>query len=69
VIRTLSKGLGREVSLNIGPFVDAEPRVTCADVSAAGRLLGYEPKIDFRSGMNRFLDWFLEQRAPQLATT
>jgi UDP-glucuronate 4-epimerase len=69
VIQTLSNGLGREVSLDIGPFVDAEPKVTCADVSAARRLLGYEPRTDFCSGMNHFLDWFLEQRTPQLATT
>jgi len=29
-----------------------------ADISKAGRMLGYTPAIDFREGLRRTVDWF-----------
>jgi UDP-glucuronate 4-epimerase len=58
VIQSLSDGLGREATLEMRPYVDGEPKVTCADVSAACRVLGYEPAVNFREGMSRFLEWY-----------
>ena len=42
------------------PAGDAEH--THADVSKARDLLGYEPSVDIRTGVNRFIDWYLDNR-------
>lgn len=41
----------------------AEPRSgdirdSLADISLAGKLLGYQPKIDFRDGLRRTVEWY-----------
>jgi UDP-glucuronate 4-epimerase len=33
---------------------------TCADISKARELLGYDPKTKFQDGLPRFVDWFLQ---------
>ncbi|MDX1746560.1 MAG: GDP-mannose 4,6-dehydratase, partial [Halobacteriales archaeon] len=42
------------------PAGDAEH--THADVSKAHDLLEYEPSVDIRTGVNRFIDWYLKNR-------
>ncbi|MEA3056507.1 MAG: UDP-glucose 4-epimerase [Actinomycetota bacterium] len=37
-------------------------RQSCADISAARAVLGYEPDIDFEAGMARTVAWFREHR-------
>jgi UDP-glucuronate 4-epimerase len=54
--------LGQE--MGIRPAFDRLPprpgdvQSTFADVAKAGRLLGYEPRTDFREGIRAFLEWF-----------
>ena len=36
----------------------ADARHTHADVSKARRLLGYEPAVDIREGVDRFIEWY-----------
>jgi len=36
-------------------------RHTLADISKAGRLLGYRPKVDFAEGMRRTCAYFVER--------
>jgi len=37
--------------------------LTCADISKARKLLGYNPKTKFQDGLPRFVHWFLKSRA------
>lgn len=37
-------------------------RHTCADITAAQRLLGYRPAIDFTEGLRRTAEWFAQPR-------
>jgi UDP-glucuronate 4-epimerase len=32
--------------------------MTCADISKARRLLGYDPKTEIEKGMEKFIEWF-----------
>jgi dTDP-L-rhamnose 4-epimerase len=40
-----------------GAFRDGDIRHGLADLSAAKALLGYEPKWNFRDGLQQFLKW------------
>jgi nucleoside-diphosphate-sugar epimerase len=33
---------------------------TCADITKASRILRYTPKIEFREGLKKFIDWYQE---------
>ena len=37
---------------------EGDVRTTQADVSLAGRLLGYVPRVDIEEGVARTVDWF-----------
>ena len=41
---------------------EADARHTHADVSRAMELIGYEPSIDIREGVSRFIEWYCENR-------
>lgn len=43
------------------PMQPGDVLVTNADISKAQRLLDYNPKTDFESGMKQFARWYLEQ--------
>ncbi|MEM7050427.1 MAG: NAD-dependent epimerase/dehydratase family protein [Acidobacteriota bacterium] len=59
----------------IGEELDTEPRIeylpaqpgdvpiTFADVTKAGRLLGYSPRVPIREGLRRSVAWYRESRA------
>jgi UDP-glucuronate 4-epimerase len=36
---------------------------TCADVSKAQRLLGYDPQTSFKVGLKAFVDWYRREVA------
>lgn len=54
--------LSRIIGVEIEPeFTDSRPgdvRNTCADISAARRDLGYEPRVSFEEGLERTVAWF-----------
>ena len=60
---TLGDILGRPVERHERPSRAGDVRHSWADVDAARRLIGYEPRVSLREGLERAVDWFLE-RAP-----
>ena len=36
-------------------------RHSLADISRAQQLLGYQPEVDVRAGLRRYIDWFVRQ--------
>jgi UDP-glucuronate 4-epimerase len=63
MIETMEEVFGRRAHLNRLPRQPGDVTVTCADTSKAWRLLGYEPRLPFREGMERFRDWLLRTQA------
>jgi len=53
-------------------FAPARPgdvRHSLADTSRARQLIGYRPRVDFREGLRRTVDWFREARERRLEPT
>jgi UDP-glucuronate 4-epimerase len=50
--------LGVKAKINRLPEQPGDVPLTCADISKARRLLGYNPTTRFGDGLPRFIDWF-----------
>lgn len=63
LIAAIEKTLGKKAKINRLPEQPGDMPLTCADISKARKLLGYNPKTKFEDGLPRFVDWFLKSRA------
>jgi nucleoside-diphosphate-sugar epimerase len=43
-----------------GPARAGDVRDSLGDIALAGELMGYEPKVDFREGLRRTVEWYRE---------
>ena len=66
LIAAIDKVLGKKAKLNRLPEQLGDMPLTCADISKAKKLLGYNPATPFRDGLPRFIDWFLRMTHRQL---
>lgn len=57
-VRILERLLDQEARIEDTPAPPSEPSITYADVSKAGRLLGYAPQVSVEEGLARFVEWF-----------
>ena len=62
LIAAIEKALGKKAKINRLPEQPGDMPLTCADISKARKLLGYNPKTKFDVGLPRFIDWFLKSR-------
>jgi UDP-glucuronate 4-epimerase len=62
LIAALENALGKKAKINRLPEQPGDMPLTCADISKARKLLGYNPKTKFEDGLPRFVDWFLKSR-------
>ena len=62
LIAAIENTLGKKAKINRLPEQPGDMRLTCADISKARKLLGYDPKTKFEDGLPRFVDWFLKSR-------
>lgn len=63
LIAAIEKYLGKKAKINCLPEQPGDMPLTCADVSKARKLLGYDPKTKFEDGLPKFVDWFLKSRS------
>ncbi|MCW5979516.1 MAG: GDP-mannose 4,6-dehydratase [Bryobacteraceae bacterium] len=63
MVAALENALGLSAALDRQPDQPGDVPLTCADVSKAARLFGYEPKTPFEQGLKIFVDWLSKQRA------
>ena len=63
LIAAIEKTLGKKAKINRLPEQPGDMPLTCADISKARKLLGYDPKTKFEDGLPKFVDWFLKSRA------
>jgi nucleoside-diphosphate-sugar epimerase len=54
--------LGKPVEKHYEPAREADVRASWADIGEAGRLLGYEPRVNFAEGLQRTADYLLGER-------
>jgi len=53
--------LGRRAKIISPPLPPSEPPLTCADISKARRLLGYNPTMSVEAGMRSFIEWYEQE--------
>jgi len=63
LIAAIENALGKKAKINRMPEQAGDMPLTCADISKARKLLGYNPTTRFSDGLPRFMEWFL-QSAP-----
>jgi UDP-glucose 4-epimerase len=58
LIKTLEKLTGIEAQVDYLPARHGDVRNSLADITAAGRVLGYRPQVSFEEGLSRTIDAF-----------
>ena len=64
VITEIENALGKKATINILPPVPGDMPATHADISKAQSLLNYAPKTGIRTGVRRFVAWYLQNQLP-----
>jgi UDP-glucuronate 4-epimerase len=65
LIAEISAALGIEPRIERAGRQPGDVRLTSADLTKAGRVLGYRPTVPFPEGIRRFVAWFRETHAHQ----
>src|SRR6516225_8467319 len=63
LISAIENALGKKAKINRLPEQPGDMPLTCADISKARKLLGYNPTMKFSEGLPRFVKWFLSSQA------
>jgi UDP-glucuronate 4-epimerase len=63
LIAAIENALGTKAKINRLPEQPGDVPLTCADISKARKLLGYDPQTSFTEGLPRFVNWFLGSEA------
>ena len=63
LIAAIEKTLDKKAKIDRLPEQPGDMPLTCADISKARNLLGYNPKTKFEDGLPKFVDWFLKSRS------
>jgi UDP-glucuronate 4-epimerase len=62
LIVAIENALGKSAKINQLPEQPGDMPLTCADISKARKLLGYNPTAKFSEGLPKFIDWFLHNQ-------
>jgi nucleoside-diphosphate-sugar epimerase len=63
LIEMLETAIGQKAVIEHGPFDKADMMANWADVSKAGRLLGWEPNVSLQEGISRMVAWYQQERS------
>jgi nucleoside-diphosphate-sugar epimerase len=63
LISAISEEMGKPADRKHGPAVPADVLANWADVSRAGKILGWEPQVGLVEGLSRMADWYRSERA------
>lgn len=58
LVRLIEKSLGKPATIRWLPEQPGDVPLTCADISKARKLLGYNPLVQIEEGIFRFVEWF-----------
>jgi len=58
IVEHLNKLLGKKITPKFAPTRKGDVRKTIADISKMKKLLKVEPKVNFKSGLKKTLEWF-----------
>jgi UDP-glucose 4-epimerase len=58
IVRLANQYVGADVKPTYAPPRAGDVRDSFADISAARKLIGYEPKVFFEEGLRRWIEWY-----------
>jgi len=61
-VHAIEKLIGKMAVIVEEPAPPSEPLITYADITKAGRLLGYKPKVHVEEGLKNFIDWMKAEK-------
>jgi UDP-glucuronate 4-epimerase len=59
LIAAIESVLGKKAKINQLPEQPGDMPLTCANISKAKKLLGYNPTTRLQDGLPKFIEWFL----------
>ena len=62
LIAIIEEALGKKAQIRRLPVQPGDVPITFADISKAGKLLGYSPKTTLKEGVRKFVEWYLRHR-------
>jgi len=67
LIAAIESALGKKAKINQLPEQAGDVPLTCADISKARKLLGYNPTTQLSKGLPRFIEWFRQTQHSRTA--
>lgn len=61
-VQIIEQLVGRKAIIKDTPTPPSEPLITYADISKAGRLLGWKPRVQVEQGLANFVDWMRQEK-------
>jgi UDP-glucuronate 4-epimerase len=58
LIAAIEEAVGKKATINQLPEQPGDVPLTCADISKARKLLGYNPTTPLSVGLPKFVEWF-----------
>jgi UDP-glucuronate 4-epimerase len=62
LIRLIEEAFGKKADIETMKFQPGDVSVTYADITKAKRMLKYHPKVKMKEGIQRFVEWYKENR-------
>jgi nucleoside-diphosphate-sugar epimerase len=59
----MEKAIGRKAIIEQRPAEKADMSASWADVSKAGKLLGWEPQVGLKEGIAKMVEWYRAERS------
>jgi UDP-glucuronate 4-epimerase len=63
LLEAIERITGKVARLDQRPDAPGDVRATWADIGKAGKLLGWEPRVDLETGLRACVDWYRAERA------
>jgi UDP-glucuronate 4-epimerase len=67
LLNLLERVIGKKAVRQLKPLQPGDVPLTWADISKAGRLLGYRPETDLATGLQKFVAWYRAASPPRRA--
>jgi UDP-glucuronate 4-epimerase len=61
LVQLLAAELGKPATIDFRPAFAGDMPITCADLTKARRLLGYQPQVSIAEGVRDFIRWFRQR--------
>ena len=68
LLKNLETEIGREARLRHLPEQTGDPQSTCADISRARAMLGYEPSVAAADGVRLYTQWYREMNRDRIGS-